>query len=52
MTVKNREKAVDVLTLSSEEPTIEERVTAVEEQSVMLSMTVDAILTDVIPSLM
>ena len=34
------------------EPTIEERVAAVEEQSVMLSMTVDAILTDVIPSLM
>lgn len=34
------------------EPTLEERLTAVEEQNVMLSMTVDSILTDVIPSLM
>lgn len=34
------------------EPTLEERVTNVEEQSDMLSMTVDSILTDVIPSLM
>lgn len=34
------------------EPTLEERVTNVEEQSDMLSMTVDGILTDVIPSLM
>lgn len=34
------------------EPTLEERLTAVEEQNSMLSMTVDSILTDVIPSLM
>ena len=34
------------------EPTVEERLTAVEEQNAMLSMTVDSILTDVIPSLM
>ena len=34
------------------EPTLEERLTAVEEQNVTLSMTVDSILTDVIPSLM
>lgn len=34
------------------EPTVEERLTAVEEQNVTLSMTVDSILTDVIPSLM
>lgn len=34
------------------EPTLEERLTKVEEQSTMLSMTVDGILTDVIPSLM
>lgn len=34
------------------EPTLEERVSVVEEQNVMLSMAVDSILTDVIPSLM
>lgn len=34
------------------EPTVEERLTAVEEQNATLSMTVDSILTDVIPSLM
>lgn len=34
------------------EPTLEERLTAVEEQNVTLSMTIDSILTDVIPSLM
>lgn len=46
--------AVFVSTLPPPEPTpsLDERVTAVEEQNVMLSMTVDSILTDVIPSLM
>ena len=34
------------------EPSLDERVSAVEEQNIMLSMTVDSILTDVIPSLM
>lgn len=34
------------------EPTVEERLTVVEEKNAMLSMTVDSILTDVIPSLM
>ena len=34
------------------EPTVEERLCAVEEQSATLTLTVDSILTDVIPSLM
>ena len=46
--------AIFVSTLPEPEPypTLEERLTAVEEQNSMLSMTVDSILTDVIPSLM